>query len=158
MHGITPPPTPGTSPITRRAALLAAALAGLGGTSARIASAAAQTPETTPAAGWVAIRTYQLNADADRAALVALTEAQFVPLLRAQPGFLAFYVLEPDPLTWMAVNVWETEDAAIASGEVARGWVADNVAASIASGPESIEARLDVAAFRMGGPVATPES
>ncbi len=148
--------TPTSAVVTRRAALLAAALAGLGAGAIHVAHAA-QTPDAAPAAGWVAIRTYQLNADADRAALVAITEAEFVPLLRAQPGFVAFYVLHPDPLTWMAVNMWETEEAAAASGEVARGWVAENVAASIASGPESIDARLDVAAVGMGTPAATPE-
>lgn len=145
---------PETVSISRRAALVAAALVGIGGVATRGGIAAAQTPEAMPAAGWVAIRGYQLTAEADRAALVALTEAEFIPLLRAQPGFLAFYVLEPDPLTWMAVNVWETEEAAVASGEVARGWVAEHVAASIASGPETIEARLDVAAVGMGAPAS----
>jgi heme-degrading monooxygenase HmoA len=137
---------------TRRAAVLAAALAGLGAAAARRASA--QTPDPERGAGWVAIRTYQLKPEADRATLLLVTEEGFVPLLREQPGFVAFYVLEPDPLTWMAVSVWDSRDAAAASAEVARAWVAENVQASVASGPESLEAGVNLVAF--AGDAATP--
>ena len=137
--------------VSRRGMLLAAALAGLG---AAPKTAAQEDGGVGEAVTWVAIRTYELKPEADRASLVAKTQAEFVPILAAQPGFVAFYVLAPAPTTWMAVSVWDTAEAAAASNETARAWVAANVLDSVASGPETIEAAVDIAAI--GADAATP--
>ena len=103
------PATPG---ISRRGAVLADALVGLGGIAPRSVVAQDEGP------AWAAIRTYQL--------------------------------------TWMAVSVWETREAATASNETARAWVAANVLEAVASGPETIEAAVEIAAIAAGAGAATP--
>lgn len=133
------------SRFTRRTTVTAALLSILAGAAPGFAVRAIA--EDAPAAGWVALRTYTLKDDADRAALIGLTENGFVPLLRGLDGFVACFILQPNPLTWTSVTVWRDEKASAASLPAVKEWVTANVASSIASGPEGFEGKVDIAAF-----------
>lgn len=95
----------------------------------------------------MAVRTYRLKPDTDRADLVALSEREFVPVLQGLDGFVAWYVLRPDPLTWSAVTVWRDKAASDAGLAPIRDWVTANVAAQLEGAPESLDGAVNLAAF-----------
>ena len=129
------------TPVSRRAAVIATAISAIGvrGLTVRAQAADAADP-------YVTIRVYQLKDTADRAALIADTEASLLPLLETLPGWLGFTVLEPDPLTWFAITEWASKEDSATGGLAIKEWVAEHVADSIASGPESIEATVNITA------------
>ncbi|MGI9254514.1 MAG: hypothetical protein ACR2J8_12265 [Thermomicrobiales bacterium] len=107
-------------------------------------------------AGWIAIRSYTFKPDVDRDALIADTEATFLPLLQSLDGFVSYYVLQPDPLTWTAVSIWRDEAASNASLAPIRSWVQEHVAGSVASGPVGVEGARAVIGFGPKEMMATP--
>lgn len=99
------------------------------------------------AGDWVTIRSWPLTEDADRTAMLAATEAGYLPLLRSLEGFVAFFVVRPDDRTWTGIAAWRDEAAAAAALPPIREWVAENVADSLAGEPDGVEGSVDLAAF-----------
>jgi hypothetical protein len=55
-------------------------------------------------------------------------ELSFVPLLRRQPGFIAYYAVDGGGGTMATVSVFSTEAMAVESNDIAATWLRDNVA------------------------------
>jgi heme-degrading monooxygenase HmoA len=136
--------------LSRRTLLMAA------GASLLVAPRAASAEDSHSGAGWIAVRSYALKPETDRAALVAETEANFVPLIQGLDGFVSYYVLQPDPLTWTAISVWHDEAASNAALTPIRTWVEENVADRLASGPVGVEGAAAVIGFGPEEMMATP--
>ncbi len=52
----------------------------------------------------------------------------FVPLLRASPGFIAYYAIDCGGGTMATVSIFSTEPMALESNEKASVWMKENVA------------------------------
>ncbi|MCU0837622.1 MAG: hypothetical protein MUE49_02725 [Rhodospirillales bacterium] len=55
-------------------------------------------------------------------------ELSFVPLLKRQPGFIAYYAVDGGGGTMATVSVFSTEQMAVDSNELAADWLRRNVA------------------------------
>ncbi|MGI9253339.1 MAG: hypothetical protein ACR2J8_06315, partial [Thermomicrobiales bacterium] len=75
--------------LSRRTVVSALAVAPLVGIILRAANAAAAEPVNP---GWVTVRNFTLKPDADRAALVESSRAEFAPVLQDVDGFVAYAV------------------------------------------------------------------
>ncbi|MGI9254940.1 MAG: hypothetical protein ACR2J8_14445, partial [Thermomicrobiales bacterium] len=95
--------------------------------------------------GWSAIRSYRLKPDADRAALVALTDEEFLPIVQALDGFSSFAIVRPEPDLWVAVTMWRDQPASESSIATIRQWVKANVMDSVIGSPDSAEGPVDLA-------------
>jgi hypothetical protein len=51
----------------------------------------------------------------------------FVPLLREQPGFREYLLLEGGPDVLVSIRVFDSADEALASNEIAANWIRNNV-------------------------------
>ena len=125
--------------ITRRGALAAAALMLAGGPAHALAEGNAA------AAAWVQMRSFTLKPEADRQEMIRTLVPKLVPIARRIDGFVAWYVLEPDPRTWLAVTFWRDQAAAeSAHGEI----VAINeqyFLPHVEAYPETVSAAINVA-------------
>ena len=54
--------------------------------------------------------------------------ADFAPLVRNTPGFVAYYVVHAGDGIVATISVFETREGAEASNRLAAAWVSDNVA------------------------------
>jgi prophage antirepressor-like protein len=65
-----------------------------------------------------------------------LVEASFLPLLRAQPGFVSYSLVHAGNGAMMSVTVFETRAGAEESDRMAAEWVARNVAPLVQGRPD----------------------
>jgi heme-degrading monooxygenase HmoA len=79
------------------------------------------------------IRTYQGVADNAEVARRAIDE--FAPLLRDQPGFQGYWVVDAGDGVLATITVFETEDAATDSNGAAATWVQANLANLVPNPP-----------------------
>ena len=102
-----------------------------------------------PAGGgaWALVRNFRLKPGADRAALVAMTEETYGPLLRQQAGFVSYHVLRPEDDAWTSVTVWRDEAAADAGVAALRPWIEANVLPFVHGEPEGSAGAVEVAVF-----------
>jgi hypothetical protein len=72
-------------------------------------------------------------------------QESFVPLLRKQPGFRDYYLLEGGPDVLISIRVFDSADEALASNEVAANWMRDNVLEFVKGMPEVMAGNVLVA-------------
>lgn len=130
-------------------AVAAAALAG-----GRVALAAAP---ATPVAGstglYASVRRYQLAPGKSMDELVRLVETGFVPILRAVPGFVEYYlIVDAATGAQVSVSVFRDRAAAEESTRRAAAWVAANVATFNEGPPEVTTGTIRVHAATTGTP------
>jgi len=68
----------------------------------------------------------------------------FLPLIRETPGYLGYYLLPADDGVLVAVSLFETQEQASSSNELARDFVAENLAPLLPSPPQIIEGRVEL--------------
>ena len=56
-----------------------------------------------------------------------LVQESFVPLLRKQPGFREYFLLEGGPDVLISIRVFDSADEALASNEIAASWIRNHV-------------------------------
>jgi len=137
--------------LSRRAAIrrmgggLAATLAAFGGRVAIAEDAGTPAASGTPAlpAGtglYAAVRRYQLAKGKSLDELVRLVETGFVPIVRAVPGFVEYYlIVDAATGAQVSVSIFQSKAAADESTQRAAAWVAANVA-SFNEGPPEVTA------------------
>jgi hypothetical protein len=83
---------------------------------------------------FVVIRRYAAGARADEVA--QRIGKGLVPILRAEPGFRAYYAFVDEDGRPISVSIVDSRPAAIAANERARAWVTANMADLISGSPE----------------------
>ena len=68
--------------------------------------------------------------------LMQRVETGFVPIIRAAPGFVAYYAMAVGDGTVLSINIFESQDDAEASNRLAAGWVKENITQLIAGAAE----------------------
>ena len=137
--------------LSRRSALaLTAAAAMFGGASALAAPAG-----NAAAASWVQLRSFTLKPDANRADMIATLAPKLLPIARQIDGFIAWYVLEPDPATWLAVTFWRDREAAESAHDEIVSINEEYFLPFVEAYPETISAAINIAEVFVSG-AATP--
>jgi hypothetical protein len=73
---------------------------------------------------YAAVRRYEgITDDAEAARLVGET---FVPLLQGVPGFLAYYWIDAGDGVMASLSLFENQDGADKSVEIAHAWIVEN--------------------------------
>lgn len=93
---------------------------------------------------FISIRHYDGIDPADLAEGERITREGFVPLISASEGFIAYYVVYPDDGTTTAINIFETREQALASNELAREFIVENLAPLLPNPPLIVEGSLDI--------------
>jgi heme-degrading monooxygenase HmoA len=62
----------------------------------------------------------------DEQEIIEKSRAGVLPLLKRQPGFLAYGVIVQDGKVF-SMSAWDTESDAQAADETAKGWVTENI-------------------------------
>ena len=78
-----------------------------------------------------------------------ITREGFVSILSGSDGFIAYYVVQPDDGTLAAINVFESREQALASNELARDFVSENLAPLLPNAPRIIEGSVDIGFVEM---------
>jgi heme-degrading monooxygenase HmoA len=84
---------------------------------------------------FIAVRKYQVKrgAAADWAKRV---RTGFAPLMREMEGFRGYYLLDGGPDVLIAISMFDSADAALASNEKAAAWVRNHVLEFVRGTPE----------------------
>lgn len=137
----------------------------LGGAAALRQSASAQeqaTPVASPGPRFIAVRQYAIADGVTYDEIAAIVEEGYLPILTAQPGFVAHYVTDIGGGGLVAVSIWETEEAANNTTAIAADFVAANLAGNFQGPPEEMKGSNTVYAEAcvLAGPApeATPAS
>jgi heme-degrading monooxygenase HmoA len=92
---------------------------------------------------FAAIRRYKLNAGAhpefDRVA-----NQDFMPILSAMPGFVAYYGIDSTSDEWASLSIFESREAAEEGNRRAADFVRERLRPLVASGPEILLGTLVV--------------
>lgn len=131
----------------RKRSLTIVALLTLALLSALLIPARAQ--ELTEDRVFISIRHYDGIDPADLAEGERITREGFVPLISASEGFIAYYVVYPDDGTTTAINIFETREQALASNELARAFIVENLAPLLPNPPLIVEGSLDIGFVEM---------
>ncbi len=67
--------------------------------------------------------------------LVRRVNQGFIPLLSQQPGFVAYYGIDPGDGSIMTMSIFEDKAGADASTRIAQEWVRQNLASMIKTAP-----------------------
>jgi quinol monooxygenase YgiN len=118
--------------------------------SARAASStsAAQATPIPGMAGYLVTRRYRLKPAATYEELTRRVNEGFVPIIREVPGFIEYFLVEPEDDTHLAVSIFADQAGADESTQRARGWAEEAVAElvelpafEVVSGPVRLDAR-----------------
>ena len=96
---------------------------------------------------FISIRIFDGVDPEDRAEIARHSEEGFLPILQASDGFLAYYVAFTDTNEAVAINFFLTPEEAAASNEMARDFVAENMAPLLPNPPRIIEGSVDIGAI-----------
>jgi hypothetical protein len=69
----------------------------------------------------------------DEQEVIAKSRVGILPILKQQPGFVAYGVIIQDGKIF-SVSAWDTESGAKAADDTAKGWVAENIDAQVVTG------------------------
>ena len=98
------------------------------------------------AGGYVVIRSRTLKPDRSGAELLDLIREGFVPLLEATPGFVAYMaVANEETRDQFSIGVYETEEGATESTQIAAEWGAQGAADFVEGDPVVIAGPIDLA-------------
>ncbi len=98
---------------------------------------------------FLSIRVYDGVDPADLDELERVTVAGFLPIINASDGFIAYYVLRPLDGSLAAINIFETREQALASNELARDFVAENLAPLLPNPPRIVEGAVNIGFVEM---------
>ena len=106
-------------------------------------------PDTDDAdtANYVAIAIYPGVDEAQRGEFVELVNDGFVPLVAESEGFIGYFNADLGEDGWIAVRVFDNEESAAASAELASDWVAENIADLLPEAPITYSGRVDIRNF-----------
>ena len=93
---------------------------------------------------FISIRHYDGINPSDLAEGERITREGFVPLISASEGFIAYYAVYPTDGTGVTISIFETHEQALASNELARGFVVDNLAPLLSNPPLIVEGMVDI--------------
>ena len=71
----------------------------------------------------LSIRHYKVT---DPKEVTRLVSEKFYPLIRAIPGFVAYYGIETDDGCWASINVFQTEEGAAESNKIGRNFAEEH--------------------------------
>jgi heme-degrading monooxygenase HmoA len=66
----------------------------------------------------------------DEQEIIEKSRAGILPILKQQPGFIAYGVIVQDGKIF-SVSAWDTENDANAADDAAKGWVSENMDAQV---------------------------
>ena len=98
---------------------------------------------------WAAVRRYEGITDTDK--MGRLVDESFVPLLEHVPGFVAYYWLDAGDGVMASLSVFEDQDGADKSVEIAHDWVAEHAAEIMPNAPRVTEGHVVATATHGGG-------
>jgi Antibiotic biosynthesis monooxygenase len=84
-----------------------------------------------------------------------LVQESFVPLLRKQPGFREYYLLDGGPDVLISIRVFDSADEALASNEIAANWVRNHILEFTKGMPEVMAGAVLVADGQAAAPTMT---
>ena len=65
-----------------------------------------------------------------------------VPIIRAAPGYVAYYAIDSGDGVVSAVSVFEDEAAAVAANRLTERWIQDNLGSMVPGEPQVISGRV----------------
>ena len=92
---------------------------------------------------FASVRVYEGVDPMDMAEITRRVEAGFLPIISANDGFIAYYLLPADD-TLVAMNLFATEEQASASNADAADFVAENLAPLLPNAPRIVEGAMDI--------------
>lgn len=84
---------------------------------------------------WASVRTYQMSQPWDDVLEKHLNEG-FLPIVSGAPGFVAYHCLRPSDEVLVSVSVFENEAGAMKSNDMAKDFVAENLAQYLGNPPQ----------------------
>jgi hypothetical protein len=84
-----------------------------------------------------------------------LVRESFVPLLRKQPGFREYYLLDGGPDMLISIRVFDSADEALASNEIAANWIRNHILEFTKGMPEVMAGAVLVADGQAAAPTMT---
>jgi hypothetical protein len=82
---------------------------------------------------YLTIRRYRTNSPEG---ITRLVNETFVSRIKKIPGFVAYYGIETKDALWASVSVFDSEDGAEQSDELARAFLQENSLVEVLSAPE----------------------
>ena len=98
---------------------------------------------------FMSIRVYDGVDPADLDELERVTVEGFLPIINASDGFIAYYALRPLDGSLAAINIFQTREQALASNELARDFVVENLAPLLPNAPRIVEGAVDIGFVEM---------
>ncbi|MCY3780494.1 MAG: hypothetical protein OXG78_09325, partial [Chloroflexi bacterium] len=105
---------------------------------------AAVAQDTMEDSVFISVRHYDGVDPADLAEAERITREGFVPIISGSEGFIAYYVVYPTDGTGVAFSVFETQEQATASAELARDFVQANLLPLLPNPPTIVEGLVDI--------------
>ncbi len=97
---------------------------------------------------YVAIRIYEGVDPENRAEFIQIVNDGFLPIMEAADGFVAYMNGELEDSQWVAISVFDNEEAALASNEQAADFVAESLAALLPEeAPTAFNGVLELRSF-----------
>ena len=93
---------------------------------------------------FVSVRVYEGIDAADQSEIQRLVDEVFLPILQEASGFVGYYLIQPDGDMLAAVSLFDTPQQASDSNELAREFVAENLAPLLPNPPRIIEGTVNV--------------
>ena len=163
-HSLPPASSENRRQLLQKGIALSAALGGAVAFSPlrRTAAQEQATPVVAASPRFIAVRQYALADGVTYDDVAGIVESGYLPILTAQPGFVAHYVTDIGGGGLVAVSIWETEEAADNTTAIAADFVAANLGGKFQGPPEEMKGSNTVyaEACAPAGPsaVATPTS
>ncbi len=83
---------------------------------------------------WASVRNYQMSQPWDDVLEKHLNEG-FVPIISGAPGFVAYHCVRPSDDVLVSVSVFQDEAGAVASNDLAKEFVEENLASYLGNPP-----------------------
>ena len=93
---------------------------------------------------FASVRVYEGIDAADQSEIWRLVDGVFLPILQEVPGFIGYYLIQTDGDMLVAVSLFDSQEQASASNELAREFVAENLAPLLPNPPRIIEGTVNV--------------
>lgn len=87
---------------------------------------------------YVAIRQYGLLTREPIEQVLRGIRAGFIPVIKNQPGFVAYYVMDSGHGTITSISIFEHQAGAERSNKLAEDWVGKSMASTLPTSPELI--------------------
>jgi len=93
---------------------------------------------------FISIRLYDGIDSANSQEVERVISEGFVPIISGSEGFIAYYIVDSTDNAGAAISIFETREQAIASNELARDFVAENLAPHFPNPPRIVEGSVDI--------------